>query len=309
MAIYEQATLGYPDNQIVFNNYSMDPIYRANSRAPQKYQIREQDIPIPFESGVADFNTLIGETIYVIEGTMYPGSEQTYDSGLAALRQVTSLDIEQTDPYSASVFSNEGYVPYIWGDATAATNSKQLFVKPLYVMCEENIRQGYVLPFTIYCKIKDPTIYGATLLTASTISGTPSNTGGAGVYNFTYPIVYGANYYTVTATAVNSGTVPTYPQSIDVYGPVTNPVVTNLATGESIEVDNVLGSPSDHLQIQYNKDYINITVNGMNNMNHLTTSSSLFKIYPGGNIISLTGSSIGSGAYATVNYYSGYALA
>lgn len=308
MSIFTKSTLGYADNQVVFNDVTTDPYFRVNARAPQKYQLREQDIPVPFESGVADFNTLIGQTIYVINGTMYPKSQSTYDSGLDIIRDVSSLDIEQVDPFSSNVFSNNGYVPYLWGDSLGDL-SKQLFVKPLYVMASETTRQGYVVPFTIYCKVKDPTIYGSTLKVASTIASTPGASTGSAVYPFTFPVVYGATYYTVTATATNIGTVKTYPQSIDIYGPVTTPVITNGATGEFIKVAVTLNSPSDHLQIQYAKDYLNVTLNGVNSLRYVSTDSTYFRIIPGGNGISLTGSSISSGSYATVAYYDGYSLA
>ena len=308
MSIFTRMTLGYSDNQIVLNDTSTDPYYRANARAPQKFQIREQDLPIPFESGIADFNTLIGQTLYVIAGTMYPRSQDTYDTGLDALRLVSNLDVNQLDSNSGTVFSNDGYVPYVWGDAGGSL-TKQLFVKPLYVQAAETTRQGYVVPFKIYCKVKDPTIYGATLKTASTSQGTPGTTTGSAVYPFTYPIVFGATYYTVTAAATNAGTIPVYPQSIDVYGPCTNPIVSNGATGEYISVTCVLNSASDHLQIQYGKDYLSITVNGVNNLQNKISGSTFFKIHPGDNVISLTGSSISSGSYATVTYYDGYSLA
>lgn len=308
MSIYTKSTLGYPDNLVTFNDTSTDPYYRVNARAPQKYQIREQDIPIPFESGVADFETLVGQTIYVIFGTMYPRSQNTYDTGLNALRDVSNLDLEQTDPYSSNLFSNDGYVPYLWGDASGDL-SKQLFVKPLYVKAAETTQQGYVVPFQIFCKVKDPTIYGATLKTASTINGTPGGTTGSAAYPFAYPIAFGATWYTVSATATNNGTIPTYPQSIDVYGPVTTPKITNGATGEFIKVGVTLGSSSDHLQIQYGKDYLAVTLNGVSHLKDVSTDSTYFKIYPGGNGIALTGSSISSGSYATLNYYDGYSLA
>lgn len=308
MSIYTVSTLGYTDNQVRFNDISTDPYYRVNARAPQKFQLRQQDIPVPFESGVDDFNTLIGETLYVISGTMYPKSQDTYDSGLNKLRDVANLELEQNDINQGNVFSNDGYVPYVWGDA-GGTLTKQLFVKPLYVQAAESTRQGYVVPFQIICKVKDPTIYGATLKTASTAASDPGASSGSAVYNFAYPIVYGATYYTVTATFTNNGTVPTYPQSIDVYGPVTNPIVTNNKTGEFIKVVATLNSPSDHLQIQYGKDYLAVTLNGINYLKNVSTDSTYFKLKPGGNGISLTGSSISSGAYATVLGYDGYSLA
>jgi len=308
VAIYSKATLGYDDNLITFNDFTLDPIYRSITRIPQKFQIRQQDIPIPFESGVSDFNTLLGETVYVIQGKMYPSGESVYDSGLNALRDVANLDLEQNDINEGTLFSNDGYVPYKWGDGSGEL-SKQLFVKPLYVMAAENTQQGFVLPFTIYCKVKDPTIYGATLKTASTLAGTPGATTGSAAYPFAYPIAFGATYYTVTATATNNGSVPTYPQSIDVYGPVTTPQITNNKTGESITAAVTLNSSSDHLQIQYAKDYLSVTLNGVSVLNKVSSNSVYFKIKPGGNGISLTGSSISSGAYATLNYYDGYSLA
>lgn len=308
MSIYETASLGYPDNQILFNRYDLDPIYRSLARLPQKYQIRQEDVPIPFESGVADFNTLIGQTIYLIEGVMYPASEASYDAGLNALRTVSSLDLEQQDPFQGATFSNNGYVPYMWGDASGNLQ-KQIFVKVLYVMAQENTRQGFVLPFTIYCKIKDPVIYGGTLELASTINGTPGATTGSAVYPFKYPIAFGATYYTVNATALNVGTVSTYPESIDVYGPVTSPKITNGATGQFLNVNVTLNSTTDHLQIQYATDYLSVTLNGTSVLNQVSNDSTWFKIIPGGNGISLSGTSISSGAYATVAYYSGFALA
>lgn len=308
MSIYTKATLGYSDNQVTFNDIATDPYYRTEIRVPQKYQLREQDLPIPFESGVSDFATFIGDVVYVIAGTMYPRSQDTYDTGLNALRDVANVDLNQVDTNIGTVFSNDGYVPYIWGDASG-TLSKQLFVKPLYVLAAESTKQGYVVPFKLFCKVKDPTIYGATLKTASTADGTPGSTTGSAAYPFTYPIAFGATYYTVSATATNNGTVPTYPQSIDVYGPVTNPKITNGATGKFIQVNVTLNSSTDHLQIQYGKDYLSVTLNGVNDLQNVTTDSTYFKIKPGGNGISLTGTSISSGAYATVAYYDGYSLA
>lgn len=283
-------------------------MYRTTARAPKKYQVRQEDVPIPFESGVADFETLIGETLYVIEGTMYPASENSYDTGLDALRAVSSLDLEQTDPYQSSVFSNDGYVPYMWGDATGNL-ARQMFVKPLYVMAAETTQQGFVLPFQIFCKVKDPMVYGGTLKTASTLNSTPGAPTGTAVYSFTYPVVYGATYYTTSAALLNAGTNPVYPQSIDIYGAVTNPQVTNEATGDWISIACVLNSVTDHLQIIYAKDYLAITLNGISQLNNVVTGSTYFKIIPGGNTIQLSGSSIGSTSYATLTAYDGYSMA
>lgn len=301
MSIYGVATLGETDNRITFNDYTADPVFRALARSASKFQIRQQDLPVPFESGSSDFLTLLGDTSYIIQGKMYPGSENSYDSGLIQLRTVCSLDLNQDD-----VTSDEGYVPYIWQDFSL---QKQIFMKPLYVELSETTKQGFVQPFMILAKIKDPTIYQAALQTASTGQASPSTTVGAALYAFTYPIVYGANIFNITADANNIGTIPVYPVSITVNGPVTNPIVTNLATGELIEVDVTLSSGADQLNITYDKDTLDINLNGVGVVNKLTTSSTLFKIHPGTNTIQLTGQSVGTGAVAVLTYYSGWPLA
>ena len=304
MSIYSRATLGEPDNMIIFNDYTINPVFRTQAREPQKYQLREEDVPVPFHSGISDFLTLIGETVYIIQGVMYPADEASYDSGFAALRTVSSLDFEQTDPFS----TDEGYVPYVWGDASGDL-TKQLFVKVLYCQAQESTRQGFVQPFKLICKIKDPTIYGGTLKQASTGQANQTVTTGSAAYPFTYPILYGSANFTVSAGANNIGTIGAYPQSITVYGPVTNPTVTNLKTGEYITVNVTLNSQSDQLVIQYSLDSLVVTLNGVNQVKNVQTGTTYFQIHPGVNNIQLSGASVGTGAYAVVNYYDAYPLA
>lgn len=304
MSVYTPAKLGTAANQIVFNVFdSVDPVYRTLARAASKWQIRQQDLPVPFESGSDDFLTLLGEAAYIITGKMYPSSEAAYDNGLNALRSVASLDIEQAD-----VASDKGYVPYIWGDASG-DYTRQIFVKPLYCQLAETTQQGFVQPFTIYCKIKDPTIFGGTAKVATTQSSNISLTTGAAVAPFVVPVVVGSTLFAVTATATNLGTLAAYPASITVHGPVNNPVITNAATGESITVNANLTSSGDVLIIIYDKDSFSINLNGVSQIQHLASSSVLFKIHPGQNLISLTGTSVSTGAYAVVNYYDAWPLA
>lgn len=303
MSVYSAAELGEADNQIVFNDYTADPVYRILARAPSKWQIRQQDLPVPFESGSDDFLTLIGESAYIISGKMYPSSERSYDVGIQQLRNVCSLDLNQADPSS-----DEGYVPFVWGDSYGEL-SKQVFMKPLYVQLAETTSQGFVQPFTIYSKIKDPTIFGAQAKQATTQAANFSQTTGAAVYPVVYPVVFGSTLFTVSATATNAGTIPGYPASIQVHGPVNNPRVTNSATGEYIEVDVNLTSGTDLLSIIYDKDSLSITLNGVSKFQNLTSDSTLFKLQPGDNIITLSGASVSTNAFAVVNFFDSYPLA
>ena len=298
MAIYQGSALGTNTNKVLFNDYTSSPVYRVVSRAPQRRDVRELDIPIPFENGISDFETLIGKTVYVLDGIMYPGGESEYDQGLYKLRKLASLDIQQDDP-----LSDEGYVPYVWEEFGT---TKQLFMKVLYVQLPESTRKGLVQPFRLVCKIKDPTIFGTTLKVASTQSVDPTTTTGSAIYPFSYPIVFGASTYSVTSAATNEGDLPVYPLSITVYGPVNQPEIINDTTGESIRVAENLGSSSNVLRISYDKDSLSAEVDGVNVLG--STSGTFFKLQPGANEITLTGSSIGSGAYVEVSYRDGWPL-
>lgn len=302
MSVYTRATLGTSANQIVFNDYTLDPVFRVMARAPSKWQIRQQDLPVPFESGDSDFLTLLGSAAYILSGKMYPASEGSYDSGLAALRTVCSLDIEQAD-----LLSDTGYVPYKWGDA-GGNLTKQVFMKPLYVQLAETTKQGFVQPFTIYAKIKDPTIFSGTIKTASTQQANFSQSTGSFVLPVAFPVVIGATLFTVSSNAQNLGTLPTYPVSIQVHGPVNTPRITNTTTGEYIEVAVNLTTTNDILTISYDKDTFSIDLNGTSKIQNLSTASTLFKIRPGGNVITLTGSSVSTGAYASLTYYDAWPL-
>lgn len=300
MSIYDESTLGTATNQIAFNQFAAFPIFRVQSRRPQQRQTRELDIPIPFENGISDFETLIGQTAYIIEGTMYPGGEAEYDAGLAKLRKLASLELSQDDN-----LSDDGYVPYVF---TEFMRDKQMFLKVKYVDIPENTRKGLVQPFRLVCKVKDPTIFGTTLKVADTSSSDPTTASGTAIYAFTYPIIYGASTYSVSNVANNIGDLPVYPVSIVVRGPVNSPKITNETTGEYIQVSTNLTTTSNFLRINYDKDTLSVEADGVSVQADVTDASTFFKIQPGENEISLTGSSIGSGAYVQLSFYDGWPM-
>lgn len=303
MSIFSKSKLGTADNQIVFNDYTIDPVYRIIARSPSKWQIEQQDLPVPFESGSNDFLTLIGESAYIIVGKMYPSAETSYDDGLNALRSVASLDIEQADPAS-----DTGYVPFTWGDALG-DYSKQIFVKPMYCQLAETTQQGFVQPFVIYCKVKDPTIFSGSSKSATSQSSSVTTSGGDAAFPAGFPMLVGSTLMAVSATATNLGTLDGYPASIQIYGPINHPKITNGASGEFIEVDCNLTSATDLLTITYDKDSLDINLNGISQIQNLTSNSTLFKLKPGLNVLSLTGASVSDNAYFICNYYDTWPLA
>jgi hypothetical protein len=75
-----------------------------------------------------------------------------------------------------------------------------------------------------------------------------------------------------------------------------------------MEVDCNMTSTSDVLTITYDKDTFTIDLNGDSQLQNLTSGSTQFKLKPGDNIISLTGTSVSTDAYAVVNYRDSWPL-
>jgi hypothetical protein len=62
------------------------------------------------------------------------------------------------------------------------------------------------------------------------------------------------------------------------------------------------------LTIAYDKDSLSVDVDGVSALNDVTSASTFFKLNPGGNNITLTGTAFSSGAYVEVTYYSTWPL-
>lgn len=305
MAIYDVSYLGTANSKVYFNDYNGDydnsgNVFRVKNRAPQQRQIRDLDLPIPFESGVSDFETLIGKTAYVIDGTLYPDTNGTSEAGIRALRKVASLDVAQAD-----VLSDSGYVPYVW---TETDGNKQVFLKVLYVQLVESARTGLIQDFRLICKVKDPIIFSEDLEEASTAPAYFSAATGTAIFSHTFPLVFGASTSTVSIDAINLGDIAAYPVSIRVYGPVNVPKITNTTTGEYIQVNVNLASTANVLSISYDKDSLRVEADGISIINQVAAASTFWKLEPGSNVISLSGSSVSDDAYAVVSYYSAWPL-
>lgn len=294
--IFDESTLGTVNNQITFNQDG--PIYyRLRSRLPQRRQVREFDIPLQENTGVADFRTFIGKTMFVLEGTMYPDDEDYFAEGRYALKSLASPQISQDD-----ADSDQGYVPYKWTDNTA----KQLFVKVLYVDLPENSRGGIKQPFRLWCKLKYPVIFSQAVESTNLGQSTSTTTGGS-YLPFVLPVVLGSTTYSSNGSISNFGKIGTYP-TITIYGPINQPRITNNTTGEYLEFNSNLTSSSDVLRITYDQDSLTAELNGNSVINKQTSGSTYFKLISGINNLTLSGSTISSGAYATVSANSAWPL-
>lgn len=300
MPVYDTSTLGTALNQIAFNDDSITPFYRAKKRSVQRREIAEFDIKLPEGTGDADYQTYIGKSYFVLEGVMYPDDEVGFDEGKKALRKVASLDVAQNDPSS-----DDGYVPYKWAENDG--HDKQLFVKVEYADIPEQSNNGQKLPFRLVCKVKYPVIFAQTANTAN-IGSASATTSGSSNLSFVLPHAIGLTTYSSNGTVTNDGDLSTYP-SIVITGPITTPRITNSTTGEYIELGSVVLLTGQTASITYDQD--TLTINGplgTTVLSSLTSGSTLFKIRPGLNTLTLTGATVGSGAKASVSINSAWPL-
>lgn len=292
--IYNIATLGTTNNKITFNDDTQSTYYRITDFMVTGRQVSEYDIKLPEGMGIADFESLMGRVNLVIVGKMYPIDETGFANGKKSLRRLASLDVEQSD-----VASDAGYVPFAWTEEDGY--NKQINLKVEYVDIPEHTKNGLKLPFRLFCKVKYPVILGANAVTASLGSATATTTGNSAL-PFTLPRALGLTSYNTSSSLYNAGDLPAWP-TITIYGPITNPKIINSTTGKFIKLNVALNTTSDSVIISYDQDSVSATQAGNSVLQNLTSDSSFFTIQSGNNNFTLTGDTIGSGAYATISCF------
>lgn len=145
----------------------------------------------------------------------------------------------------------------------------------------------------------DPNYYNNTLQTATLAYLPPTGR----TYNRVYNLIYTPASNAVTTTVDNIGWGTTYP-TITLVGPIVNPTLSNVTTGNSLTFNCTL-TGSDVLVIDlYNKV---ITLNGVAARN-LLQSGTWFGAPPGQSIFSLSAPSgyVAGQTTATISWYSAY---
>lgn len=145
----------------------------------------------------------------------------------------------------------------------------------------------------------DPRIYADSLSSVNVLLPT---SGGGFTFPLTFPLSFGGG--TVgTQTATNAGTVSTLPVAT-IYGPVTNPQLENLTTGEILKVNIVL-SATDYLVIDF--DAKTVLLGGTASRYSLLDQSSVWwDLAPGDNQIRFQASTYSVDAHATLSWRSAW---
>jgi phage-related protein len=144
----------------------------------------------------------------------------------------------------------------------------------------------------------DPNYYDINVQTATLAYTTPTGR----IYNRTYNLVYGGGSGTLSTTVSNTGWATTYPL-ITLYGPITDPILGNATTGQSLYFTGSF-SANDVLVVDlYSKL---ITLNG-NPARNLLSSGEWFAAPSGNNIFTLNGSGTLAGTTrAVITWQSAY---
>jgi hypothetical protein len=170
-------------------------------------------------------------------------------------------------------------------------------VRNLRTTVDPNYTYGYITSqVDFFCP--DPNYYDNNLQTSvMQISAALGRT-----YNKTFNYTYGGGSATVTTTISNIGWATTYP-IITISGPITNPVVGNSTSGDTLYFSGTY-SALDLLEIDlYNQL---ITLNG-NPARNLLISGTWFDAPPGNSNFFFTGTGTLAGTtQATVSWYSAY---
>lgn len=151
--------------------------------------------------------------------------------------------------------------------------------------------------YHFYCP--DPRYYDNTTQTATMSYTAPLGR----TYPRVYPLTYGGGSQTQTVNISNAGSTTTYP-TITIYGPVTNPVIGNLTTGQALSFNYAMAQ-SDVITIDL--QYRTILLNGNPARNLLLGSSQWFGVAPGTSQFYFTGTGTSYGVTnATVQWNNAY---
>lgn len=170
-------------------------------------------------------------------------------------------------------------------------------VRALRTTVDPNYTYGYITSMVeFFCP--DPNYYDSNLQT-SVMSFSPIL---GRTYNKTFNYNYGGGSSVITTTISNIGWATTYP-TITITGPITNPIVGDLTSGNSLNFTGTY-SALDTLEIDlYNQL---ITLNGSPARN-LLISGTWFDAPPGNSLYYFTGTGTLVGTtQATVSWYSAY---
>ena len=222
--------------------------------------IRNQDDNRGYFDGMFSGRDFLGGRTIVINLITLAGNGYSAQYNFNLLQQALQPQQSGTTPLQFQL-SSSGALQF----ANARVRGHQTTVNPDYTYGK------IISQVTFFCP--DPNYYDNTLQSQTMTYSAPLGR----TYPRIYPLTFGGGSQTQTVNINNAGWATTYP-AITIQGPVTNPIVGNLTTGQSLNFNYTMGT-SDTIAI----DLLNRTIllNGNPARNLLLGSSQWFAAPPG----------------------------
>lgn len=187
-------------------------------------------------------------------------------------------------------------------EATLTINNRIIFCRPVSApVYEFSAGQLNWVKYQIQLKASDPIIYSSNLKSSSI--NLPTATGGFS-FLLSFPLAFGTVSTGGLYTANNAGNIAVYPSLVKIYGPVDNPQLKNVTTGELIKL-NISVVSGNYLELDFKNK--TIMLNGTaSRYSYLDSSSKWFQMKPGDNEIRYTANTYQAGSYCQFQFRDGW---
>ncbi len=189
------------------------------------------------------------------------------------------------------------------GDMTLRTTPSGMPEQMVYARLDQPLRiskaEGIAKSFLISLVCADPRIYSYAL---HEYAGTYSTTLPGAAFDWVFPVNFGGGTVSGLATiATNLGNAGTRP-IIRVTGPIDNPQILNVTTGESMWVDDLSLLAGQWIEIDFARKSA-LDQNGYNRYSHIRfPQSTWFDLEPGANSIQVFGTNAAPGAQLDIDW-------
>lgn len=251
---------------------------------------RNTTFALPGRHGATVSSQLYGERLVNMTGAIEGNSPAEYETYRKQLIQAVGIKL---DDYSSPVTTRISMTTL----GGAAYFCDAVFDKPVFDPSDSPVACRFLLSAIV----PDPFIYGDVTVSSGNISRA---TGGGYVIPVIAPYI-SAGTIGGSVTVTNSGTETSFPTldsngngGIRFTGPLTNPVLSNITTGKTLELNYTLGS-GDYVVVDMYRQII--LLNGSSSLiSKKSVSSDWWGLEPGPNTIKLDTSSSSDTGYVAV---------
>lgn len=257
---------------------------------------RNTTFALPGRHGATVSSQFYGERLVKMTGKIEGRTPAEYEANRKALVAITAI---QLDDFGSPVTTRVSMTTL----GGAAYYFDAVFDKPVFNPSESPVDCNFLLTAIV----PNAFIYGDATISSGNVSRA---TGGGYVVPMIAPYI-SAGTIGGSTTVTNPGSETTYPTldsngngGIRFVGPLTNPVLTNLTTGKTLELSYSLGA-GNYIAVDMNRQII--LLNGSSSLiSRKTISSDWWGIAPGANTIKLDTSSNSDTGYVTLSFSPAY---